>query len=236
MGLLFQEVLEVAIHGAAGGQRIVNIFHLRIRSGESVPVDGLPLSTIEISMRADWLITIRTELSNQWVWQRNVLRTIDNRIPRPPARPGARPRRYAFQNRYREVFEFAIPTETRGSRLGEALPTLSALGIRKVTNRAGRSYRGGMRVGPLLEEDTSFNLWTPTALARIQPIVNTMFTNPRVSGGVALEHVVFGAAAMWTSTASTIVPRDFTGLILSTPLKSTVTSQVSRKPTVVIPT
>lgn len=130
-----------------------------------------------------------------------------------------------------------IPGLDRGQQSGETLPPFAPVSIRKITSRAGRSYRGGLRFGLVPESKQSNGALTSTYRTALQTevdhLIDTLDTgaSTRPDGDFKLQvfaHTVAFAAGTgtWTGAAAA----DYSATVVSVPVNPNVATQRSRKP------
>lgn len=222
MGLLANEVAEVRHFGTADGQAVNNFLYWRIKAGQSVPAGGVPLTDIITGVLVGWDANFTNQLHSSFTRVRTEALAISGR------EPAKQPSRYLWKPTYREKAENIVTSWTPSTRTGEALPLYNALGIRKVTNRPGKGFRGSMRLSPFLEVDNTYNDWTSTFKTTMSSAIDWL-KNELTIGGILIEPVVLSKSLMLTVVTPTIVPADYAARIVSVGINPYVSSQVSRK-------
>jgi len=225
-----QNVGQLTIFGRSQGQQILNVFHYRRVDPAAPPITDNDLPNVVFDIRDNWRALIDATFSNtysveSYTW-RTLVGTIANPSPPPPTI-------------FTEDFQFVQPGGALdvGGLPGAALPTFAALGVQKLSNRAGRNYRGSARFGPHLEADTTNNSWTSVFITTVDPLVSTLFTDVYTDGfGGTVEMCIFSRTLALAAPPPFTLLRDLTAKVIGSKLNGFVSSQVSRKASVGSPT
>ncbi len=219
--ILLGDVLRITVLGEAMGQNIVNCLSY-VPSGAITPPDPdwQSLSVLDV-FRTKWRDSMITHLPAAYsvnLYQMEVIRAV---LPKP-ARP------YGL-----EIAAISLLMGTGddvGSRgAGDVMPPFNAVGLRKITNTAGRNWRGAMRFSPIMEDDQVDQELTPIAIAFFEAVRQAVGLPLNVTAGKLAYPVVFSETlATGVGTALT-PPSDFTRVIDTVALHRSVRSQVSRR-------
>jgi hypothetical protein len=144
------KVYEITVRGVADGQAVNNVFHYITE--EAIPVGTLPTE-------AEFLDTFRDRWQNclgsfhdSYSVQEYFMKRA-NRAVFPGRRPGL-----ITHVEYDNQEVITGDAADFGTLTGDVLPTYVAVGYKKVTTSVGRSWRGNMRVGPVIEAHVDVNL------------------------------------------------------------------------------
>lgn len=130
--------------------------------------------------------------------------------------------------------EAGVPVDDVGGAVGEALPLFAAYSIRKKTAFAGKRFRGGMRLSPVVEEDQSNGRIDEIRFANLQLALTPFLAGWNPGTVLAVPKVKMVVASLVEAllepvdvfTQSTKWAKDVTGLLIS----PNTGSQTSRKP------
>jgi len=114
-----------------------------------------------------------------------------------------------------------------GGKAGAVTSTFNAVGFRKRTTRPGKSYRGSMRLGPVLVVDMDEQEVLAASQGAYQVAANNLVEIDFGEGLSSLRLIVFGETAFLRGGDAAIGL--FTADVVDFALKTFITSQVSRK-------
>lgn len=220
-----ESLLEVSVFGQSDGQAVNSVFELMALATDPAPPTLISLEDVADSVITRMTVDVAPHNSSFWSFNRVVVKTItaiQDRISRG---------RHHTRRIYGEQFEKVLGSAVVGGRVGPATPTYVAYTVRFKTARAGKSFRGGKRFGPLFEDDTVTNLVEPARLALVRTAMSH-FTNPSPSviiPGFNFAWVVFGARAAVLAGTLAEPFRTFAPALTSVLVNDVVGSQVSRK-------
>lgn len=223
-------ILEIIVNGKASGQDIVNVFHYRkvIPGGGDIADTAFP--DWAAAFATNWRTQVCVYLSNTYSVARYRLRTLQGveAVPVPPP-----PKRIEIGTTYDLV---GLPADS-GALGGEVLPTFCAIGVRKITDRSGRSFRGGYRIGPFPEAETLSNFLQNAYLGTVQAGQSEFVVDPiDADFGESLEMCVFARTLVLAEAVGFTNLRTHTAKVVGAEVNPWVTSQVSRKASAFSPT
>lgn len=233
MAMLVNEVLQVSVLGRALGQAVINVFHYAAANPLTFPVPGADISEYANDFVASWRTNILPLLANAYKVEVYQFRTI---ISTTETDPGPPPLRKVILG---DAYDEAGTTADFGTQVGEVHATFVAVGVRKVTARAGRRYRGGFRGGPILEDSVNNNFliasefasWVANAEAFRATLLQAGF-----GSASDLNLRVFSEADALTPVPPNTNLIDSTAVVNGVIINPFVTSQVSRKASAGSPT
>ena len=228
-----QSIIELVVFGkSASGQNVFNVLHYRQSDTTPTAYDNDDLQTACDALNTIWVTNVLPIVAEDYTYQvirgRALTGTIANPTPPPPT-----------QFVVGEQFDFVLGVPNGGQRVGPRLPSFGAIGVQKSSDRAGRNFRGGMRLGTLTEADTTANQIGPGAyLTLVQTNTQALVTSTlSLNFGASLWEM-----AIFSRTLALAAPPPF-GLLRDVSAKATgakvnpfVSSQVSRKQSPTQPT
>lgn len=226
-------VVEIIVQGkSASGQNVVNVFHYRQTDTAVTVYDNEDLGELVGAFNANWigeaLDVLSVDYSYQTIRGRALTGTIANPTPPP-----------ATVIQVGEQFDFVLGAPNPGLRPGEVEPSFSAVGVQKLSSRAGRNFRGGWRWGTVAEQDVvannlEVNVYLPLVVANAQSFaISTISTN---FGASIWEMCVFSRTLALAAPPPFTNLRDLTAKVLGAKVNPFISSQVSRKQSPTQPT
>jgi hypothetical protein len=222
--MLATEVLEMTVKAKAEGQDVLNIVHYRAVD----PLTFIPneldilvyLNQFALLWRSTALPLVHTSYTVISYVAQVLVGTVVNPTPPPPNQIAVGDQR----------IRVGIPAEDTGLQGSNPLPTFVAVGVRKFSDRAGRSFRGGLRVGPLGELQVDGNALSPAQIIAWaaawttfkDALLETAPTN-------TLEASVFSPSRALAAPVPNLNLRSDTAKWVASLINSFATSQVSRK-------
>jgi hypothetical protein len=225
-----QNVGQLTIFGRSQGQQILNVFHYRRVDPAAPPISDTDLPNVVFDIRENWRALIAATFHDSYSVESYTWRTLTGTIANPSPPP---------PSIFTEDFQFVQPGGLLdvGGVGGPALPTFDALGVQKLSNRAGRNFRGSARFGPHLEAQTDNNSWTPAFIGAAEPLISTLFVDIYTDGfGGTVEMAIFSRTLALAAPPPFTLLRDLTAKVIGAKLNGFVSSQVSRKASVGSPT
>lgn len=225
-------VLEMTAFGrSASGQQVLNVFHYRQETLAPQLYDNVDLQEAVSDFSATWVSVILPLLSTDYTLEKARGRALTGTIANPTPPP---PNIFVIG----EQFELIAAPGTVGARGGEVMTSFNAFGVQKLSDRAGRNFRGSFRLGTISTADVQDNIITPA----FKPTVDTA-TQTFVTTDLTL---VFDAVdwnmAVFSRTLALAAPPPFTDLraltarVTGARVNNFITSQVSRKQSLTSPT
>lgn len=225
-------VLELTVFGRhTSGQQILNVYYYRQVS--TVPQDYTNADAQEATndFAVGWEAQILPILDQEYRVEKYRCRaltgTITNPTPPPPT-----------QLVVGEQFEQIALATAIGQRPGPGEPSFSAIGAQKLSDRAGRNFRGSTRFGSISETDTVINAYTAAYLTLIQTNISAFFA-VQLSlffDAIPWEMAIFSRTLALAAPPPFTLLRDLTSKVVGARVNQFVTSQVSRKQSLTQPT
>lgn len=225
-------VLEMTVFGRSNtGQQVLNVLHYRQVNTIPTAYAITELEAMNLQFAAEWRADILPLLSDGYKVEKYRARALTGVIANPTPPP-------ATIITVGDQHEIAAPATDVGSRPGIQEVTFAAVGVQKLVDRAGRNFRGGIRLGTITDDDQIVNvLDTP-----YKTLVDTQFTNLRTSvinAGLGFPDWVM---CVFSRTLALAAPPPFTDMradtagVIGHVVNGFVTSQVSRKQSLTQPT
>lgn len=215
-------VYEIIVKGTASEQAVLNVIHYATE--ETIPVPPIPTEEQFLAQFVEnWRTAVLAVLSQIYRVESYTLKRITGTEVDPSPPP---------PTRLIVPFQFGIPGGLGdfGARVGEPLPTYSAVGYRKLTSNPTRNGRGGMRLGPVLESDTTGgNALNAGALA-LFAVANLESIRRVLIAAVAnfpMQMQVFSETL--ALVAPNVTPRNFSFPVSALALNPFITTQTTRK-------
>jgi hypothetical protein len=166
------------------GQRCLNVLYFKTDKSLVVPepawgapLVGSSMTTFVNSLRSVWRDNILPRLSTHLWIQEYRVKEITGWLLDP-----------TFRVTYGEqATALGDSVLDRGGAAGEAVPTNVAVSVQKITDRAGKSFRGGMRLSPIPESQQSNGTLTVTNSMLWQDAMNLYYTSPIANGATGNE-------------------------------------------------
>jgi len=180
-------VYEFAVEGVSDGQAINNVLHAI--TVDLSPVDNdVPLASLLGRFRQFWRDEVLMELPTAYTVLRYTLREYVAWVPSLPPPPPAVQIDFGHftQGAWLELKGSGTAADD-GQRAGAWSPTYQAVTVRKRVLKAGKKYRGSMRLGPILEADT-------------EATMGNRLTDARFADFEGIASAVMG---LWTATEGT---------------------------------
>jgi hypothetical protein len=223
MPMGINSVAQITVFGSQSNQMIMNVFHYRRIAGQPGDVSDGDLTDALNFFVTRWRAMILQTNAVSYTVQLYRMSIIAGVITNPNPPPVN-----MFQ--IDTQLDVAGTSEDLGGLPGETLATFTAAGVRKLTDRAGRHYRGSFRLTPQTENDVAGNGFGPAFTTTAQTAVNTFVQAILVSTfGADLEMCVFARTLALRAIPPFTEMRAFTAKVLSAKLNTLITSQVSRK-------
>jgi hypothetical protein len=218
-------IVEIVVAGKSNtGQEIVNVFHYRDKLAEPATFNNVSLQNLLTSFAASWrarfLPLLNTDYAVVTYRGRALIGVITNTTPPPPTRFDVG-----------EQFDLVALTTDRGAIVGEVMPTFNAFAVQKLTDRAGRNFRGGFRLGTISEVDVSGNTIPAITLTPLQDAAQG-FVNDDLDAqfeGPFWELCVFSRKLALSAPPPYTDLRALSAGVTGARASSFVSSQVSRK-------
>jgi len=218
-------IVEIVVAGKSNtGQEIVNVFHYRDILAEPGTYNNVSLQNLLSSFatvwRAQFLPLLNQDYAVVTFRGRALVGVITNTTPPPATRFDVG-----------EQFDLVALTTDRGAIVGEVMPTFNAFAVQKLTDRAGRNFRGGFRLGTISEVDVSGNTIPALTLTPLQAAAQ-LFVTAQLD---AQFEGPFWGLCVFSRTLGLAAPPPFTDLralsagVTGARASSFVSSQVSRK-------
>lgn len=226
-------VVEIAVKGlSATGQDITNVFHYRNRLAEPGTFTNQALRLMVEQFQLDWREKICPLLSNDYkvilFRGRAITGVVVNPTP-PPA------------NMLTIGEQFDLPGDVLdvGAKAGIVAATFTAFGVQKLTDRAGKNFRGSFRLGTITETDFGGN--TVFGAAKTALDTNTLlfvqdFLPSTPPPEVFWEMCVLSRTLLMAAPPPYTDVRALTADVTGTRVNPFVTSQTSRKQSLTRPT
>lgn len=224
-------VIRLVLRGNASGQEIVNVLHYVPLLEPIPPNNFVSQYSHAFTFAIDrWKAIILPHLSSTYTLHGASLRVIEGKAPLigviPPGQPVAK-------LVYGDGIDADVFAPNTGGVIGEASPTFVAATIRKITGRAGKKWKGSMRLGPIAEASTDNNLIKPVPYASlVDDIDGIMELGPlTVGGNEFLRLSVFSLQDyVVDNNGSEVIPAQTAQRVTSVTVNQNLGSQVSRKP------
>jgi hypothetical protein len=224
MAILNTDVLEIIVDGSALAQQIVNVFHYRRVDPAGPELDDDLLPFLVGSFIATWRDNVLPHLSDFYGVDFYRGRVLHDVVIQPLPTP-------------HPVISVSVAHDAPGvgadvgGRTGEAAPTFVAAGVRKLSDRAGRNFRGSYRLSPLTETQITNNTWLAGELAPIQTGQQAFTTTVLLPATGIDNHelVVFSRTLTLSEPVGFSDLRSHTAKVTGASVAALITSQVSRK-------
>lgn len=226
-------VVEIAVKGlSATGQDITNVFHYRNRLAEPGTFTNLALRLMVDQFQLDWREKILPVLSNDYKVVLFRARSINGVVTNPTPPP---------TNKLDIGEQYDKPADVLdvGTKAGIVAATFTAFGVQKLTDRAGKNFRGSFRLGTITETDFGGN----TIFAGPKGVLDTATLNfvqdqlpSTPPPEVFWEMCVLSRTLLMAAPAPYTDVRALTANITGTRVNPFVTSQTSRKQSLTRPT
>lgn len=221
-----RSIIEITVQGkSASGQNVVNVFHYRRPDPASFEFQNSHLQEAVEDFNAIWIQRaiplLHQDYSYQQIMGKALIGTIAN--PNPPP---------ATVLDVGEQFVFAHTSPQQGARTGQVLPSYCAVGVQKLSSRAGRNFRGGFRLGTIREADKVGNeveagVYLPLVVTNMQAFVIAPLTVSFDSD--PWEMCVFSRTLALAAPPPFTLLKDLTAKVTGAKVNPFMTSQVSRK-------
>lgn len=219
-------VLEMTVFGrSTTGQQVLNIFHYRQETTTAQSYVLADLASAVTNFAVIWRTNVLPILSVNYKVEkyrgRSLTGTIANPTPPPPNILVVG-----------DQFELVAPAGDVGTRAGEELVTFDAVGMQKLSDRAGRNFRGSARFGTLASIDVEGNALETTYKNLVVPNLGLFVAAILLVGDTFQVNWVM---AIFSRTLVLAAPppfgllRDLTAGVVGARVNNFVTSQVSRK-------
>lgn len=230
MSINLTDVVQITVAGRASGQQVLNVFHFRHTAADVVAGDDADIPTALGLFIGRWRNVLAQSVHESYtveVYRWRTLRgTVVNPSPPPPTMFTEGP-----------ALDIVGGLLDKGGLTNDPLPTFDALGVQKLSDRAGRNYRGSCRIGPNNEPSSTGNSWTATFILNSTAPLVALFADPYdVTFSFHLEMCVFSRTLALAAPPPFTLLRDLTAKVTGPKLNGFVTSQVSRKQSVTQPT
>ena len=229
--MLVNEVLEITVKGKAFAQDILNVVHYRSATPLTFIDNELDILVYLNQFALLWRSTVLPSVSDAYSVESYVAQVLIGTIVNPTPPP---PNQIAIGDQRIRV---GVPPNDTGQRTLDPLPTFNAVGVRKFSDRAGRSFRGGLRIGPITEVQTTANSLTAPELidfaAKWTAFKDTFLETAPTN---TLEAAVFSPTRALAAPAPNLNLRSDTAKWVASLINSFITSQVSRKQSPTSPT
>lgn len=231
MAVTVNQIVEIVVAGRSQSQQILNVFHYRTQNPVTFPPAGATIGNLASPFRDLWRANVLPRLSDLYVVEVYRLRSLTGTVV---ADPGPPPVNQLVQG---DAFDLAGTGLDTGSITGEILPTFNAVGVRKVTDRAGRRFRGGARFSSIPEANQANNFLLATEVTAWTTAAFNLFTTAIDSGFLEVfEMCVFSKTSALEATAPQTDLRQYTADVTNAIVNAFMTSQVSRKASAFSPT
>lgn len=224
-------VVRLVVRGSAFDQEIVNVLHYIPVLRPSTPTNFVSQYSQCLSLfEAEWRTNILPLLNSFYTVHLIQMRVIEGKAPIlgaiPPGKPVAR---YVYGDGIDRDF---VPPNVGGD-IGESSPTFVAVTGRKITGRAGKNWKGSIRLGPISEAKTISN----DAASALITAADTGLDNIRsigpmvVAGNEFLDMVVFSEQQyLYANAFPEGIPSQASVVVQEITINPNLGSQVSRKP------
>lgn len=227
-----ESVLELTVFGrSASGQQVLNVFHYRQANAVVTAYGQDQLVDMVGDFRGLWNGNILPVLSTDYSVEKYRGRAFEsvqtNPTPPPPT--------FLFVG---EQYEEVPTVPEAGLRAGDPLPSFAAVGVQKLSSRAGRNFRGSARFGTAQEGDTVANSWTSAYLTLLNVNIEAFFAGILEAEltGQPWEMAIFSRTLALAAPPTTTNLFDFTAKVVGRRVNTFVSSQVSRKQSLTQPT
>lgn len=231
MAVTVNQLVEITVAGRCQGQEILNVFHYRTANPATFPPAGALINFLASPFRELWRNNILPRLGDLYLVEVYRLRSLVSTVQTSPGPP---PVRNVVQM---DAFDLPGTGLDVGAKAGDILPTFNAVACRKVSDRAGRRYRGGSRFSPITEADQGNNNLIMAEVLAWQVASFNLFTTPIESGLLEVfEMAVFSATSALEPAPPETNLRQYTAKVTGSVVNPMVSSQVSRKASAFSPT
>lgn len=215
-------VYRVTVLGSTDGQACINVLDYR-NTATVAPAAGDTLAAFLAAFRSDWQTFILPFLN---VTYGVMMYRIEEIV-------GVKKLAAKKAQLLRGQMALQVGTTADiGQAVGTATPSFEAFGIRKLTGMASRKFRGNMRLGPVLETDTTVNTVGAAQLTALQTALDGFVLDEVIINAV-MELVVFSIQATIDGIIvgqTAIPPYDATAPEVQSLFASQfISTQVSRK-------
>ena len=226
-------VVEIAVKGlSATGQDITNVFHYRNKLAEPASFTNLALRLMVDQFQLDWREKILPLLSSDYKVIVFRSRAISGVITNPTPPP-------TNMLQITEQYDKNGDALDVGGKGGILAATFTAFGVQKLTDRAGKNFRGSFRLGTIVEGDFGGNSIIGATKAALD--TNTLlFVQDLLPATpppeVFYEMCVLSRTLLMAAPAPFTDVRALTANVTGTRVNPFVTSQTSRKQSLTRPT
>jgi len=221
--LLSTAVYKFSVDGIAKNQAIQNVLYYV--ASTSTPPLAKNTDQAMAALITNWQTNVLPLLSSEYTVARYRLDTIIGKVATKIVN-GVQ----LYKDSKSEILEVAGTGIDIGGKAGVIVPTFDAVGVRKRTLRPGKSYRGSMRLGPIVVADVEEQIYAPAALTTAQTKMTAFRADLTVDTGPdKMTLVVFGRKDFYGAGPGVTNPELYTAAVDTLTVKSLLTSQVSRK-------
>lgn len=226
-------VVEIAVKGlSATGQDITNVFHYRNKLAEPGTFTNLALRLMVDQFQLDWREKILPLLNQDYKVVLFRARAITGVVTNPTPPP---------TNAITVGEQYDKPGDVLdvGGKVGVLGPTFNAFGVQKLSDRAGKNFRGSFRLGTINEIDVTGNLLTAPVKAALDTATLNFVSDELPSTPppeVFWRMCVFSRTLLMAAPAPYTDVRALTANITGSRVNPYITSQTSRKQSLTRPT
>jgi hypothetical protein len=224
MAFFANQVIEATIKGKALGQDILNIIHYRVVDPATFPPGGVSIAGYTDDLVLAWRAACLPGVSNLYTVTSYNIRALVSTSTNPG------PPEFTQIDVGDQDVIAGVPGTDVGALAADPAPTFNAVGVRKFADRAGRNFRGGLRIGPITELQTDGN---SLVAAEVTAYTDrwTIFkdTNLNSEGGNEVQPCVFSRTLTLKEPVPFTALRDHTAQWVAALINTFITSQVSRK-------
>lgn len=226
-------VVEMTVLGKhQDGQNVINVFHYRKINTTPQQFDNNDLGDLASQFNGSWAQGPLLILSNRYSFQTIVAKAYTGTETNPTPPPATR-------LVVGEQFVFVNTNPLPGARAGECEPSFVAVGVQKLSSRAGRNFRGGTRFGAIAEPDILEQQLEPGLyLPLVQTEITDFFAQQLQTGFGAStwEMCIFSRTLALAAPPPFGLLRDLTAKVTGAKINVFASSQVSRKQSPTQPT
>lgn len=224
MAFLADNIAEFTVKGKASGQDILNVVHYRVANPGAFPPGGLDISAVLDDFITAWRLACLPGVSNTYTVESYLVQALVSTSTNPGPPPFT-------QIDIGDQFLLAgVPAIDVGALTADPMPSFNAVGVRKFSDRAGRNFRGGLRIGPITDIQADGNqLTAPTVIGFADRWTTFHETNLPFPTLEELEPAVFSRTLALSRPVPNITLRVDSARWVASLINSFVTSQVSRK-------
>jgi hypothetical protein len=210
---------QLTVRGLCRGRPIANVFGLYCSTEPNVQTYPTDIAV---------LAAVNTQFANVILSQgfKDLVSdtTVFNEIHSFSINPG----RYPLPQGWMKSAEVITPIHQQGSAVGEMTASFVAASLFLKGIKPGRAYRGGKRIGPLVEPDTVNNALTVAAFNKLNTVAEsiTLFRTQNLAINLNIEIAVISLQKY----LSIVNPQESFGSVLGSVVpRPWVTTQNSRK-------